>query len=289
MKKQKRSIFNSLVPKCPIMLLLTLGFMHYGIFAQTQATAAYIDTLMKYQADEGKVQVDTINPQFNVILGIRAFIIKSRNGFVHLSINDLNHGLNWANMYFKKAGMQFHYSSIDTLSEYEYASIRDINGTAEIEVKYARLNYINLFLVDTIIIDKKSTRGFTFFPGDTLHNSIFLQKTHAGDKTLTQLLGNFFGLLNTHENIGGSEHVNEDNCSSSGDFLCDTYADPDLKGMVDKNCMFMGTIVDGNRQYFVPSVANLMSNSPDNCKCIFSMGQYRRMIFYYQNFRSMLK
>jgi hypothetical protein len=289
MKRQKRNYLNFLIPKCPTMLLLTLGFINYGIFAQTQATSNYIDTLRKYQPAEMIVQVDTINPQLNVMLGIRAFIIKNRYGFVNLSINDLNDGLNWANSYFKKTGIQFHYLSIDTLSEYEYASISDTGGTAEIEVKYASLNYIDLFLVEDIIKDKKSIKGFTFFPGDMLHTSIFLQKTHAGDKTLTQLLGNFFGLLNTHENIGGSGYVNEDNCSSSGDFLCDTYADPDMKGLVDENCIFIGTQLDANRQFFVPSVANLMSNSPDKCKCVFSMGQYRRMIFYYQNFRSMLK
>ena len=102
------------------------------------------------------------------------------------------------------------------------------------------------------------------------------------------MLGHFMGLLSTHETLGGKEYVNEANCASSGDFICDTYAYPDLYNMVIDSCKYIGTTRDDNGKYYVPSVANIMSNSLKNCKCILTPLQYRRIYYYFHKYRQYL-
>ena len=216
-------------------------------------------------------------------------MVISEDGLSHFVPATLGPGVAKANQYFKNIGIQFHTDELQTIPEYEYAVITHRDSTVEMEGKYARKDYINLFLVDSITMDGLPYYGYTYFPGDTLHSAIFLCKSNASDNYLTALLGNFFGLLNTHEIRGGFERVDESNCSDAGDYICDTWADPGLIGNVSDACLYTGDYRDANGEFYVPSVANLMSDSNDECKCVFTMEQYRRMKFCYMNYRSGLR
>ena len=46
------------------------------------------------------------------------------------------------------------------------------------EVKYAKKDYINLFLVDSIALEGSSYYGYTTFPDDSVQNCIFLSKEY---------------------------------------------------------------------------------------------------------------
>ena len=255
----------------------------------SQAGPEYIGLIISNRTLEEQVQVDTLNPQLNVALTIRPFVVKSEDGQSHFIPEALDSGLIKANQYFSNIGIRFYADELQTIPEYEYSAITHRDSTVEMEVKYAIKDYVNLFLVDSIIFDGLPYYGYTFFPDDTIHSAIFLCKPKASGNYLTALLGNFFGLLNTHEFRGGLESVDESNCRDAGDYICDTWADPGLIGSVSDDCLYTGEIVDPNGDYYVPSVANLMSDSNDLCKCIFSMEQYRRMKFYYMNYRSNLR
>ena len=148
---------------------------------------------------------------------------------------------------------------------------------------------INLYLVESAKDDSVPCYGFTWFPDDSIRNYIFLDKDFIRGNYLVTLMGHFFGLLSTHDTLGGFENVSENNCAESGDFLCDTWADPNLFLMVDTLCKYTGALLDRFGQDYVPSVANLMSESCDRCKCIFTPQQYRRMLFCVQRYRYYLK
>ncbi len=253
------------------------------------ANTEYIAQITSNRTLEEQVQVDTMAPQLNVTLTIRPFVVISEDGQSHFIQGTLGPGVARANQYFGNIGVQFTSDSMKTIPEYEYGVITDRDSTIEMEVKYARKDYINLFLVDSITIEGLSYYGYTFFPGDTLHSAIFLRKTNASGNYLTTLLGNYFGLLNTHETRGGIERVDESNCRDAGDYICDTWADPGLIENVDGDCLYTGAFRDPNGDFYVPSVANLMSDSNDQCKCVFSMEQYRRMKFNYMKYRNGLR
>jgi hypothetical protein len=249
----------------------------------------FISLLASNSNLEEQIQVDTLSPQLNLVLTIRPFVVVEEDGQHHFEPEALDSGINLANQYFSNIGIRFKVDEIKHIPEYEYGIISDRDSTLEMEVKYAREDYINLFLVTSINLNGTDYYGYTHFPNDTLHSDIYLCKLHASGKHLTTLLGNYFGLLNTHEVAGGIEYADQSNCAEAGDYLCDTWADPGLSGMVNEECLYTGSSVDENGDYFVPSVANLMSDSRDICKCVFSIGQYRRMMFYYMNYRSNLR
>ncbi len=190
-----------------------------------------------------------------------------------------------ANGYFKNAGIHFFIDTIEYINDYNYSFITYNNLKKELLTKYAVSNMINLFLADSIKLGDDYTYGFTYFPDVADSNFIYLNKSYARGNYLTTMLGHYMGLLSTHETAGGRELASENNCSSAGDFICDTYADPDLFNEVIDSCRYIGTMRDDNGRYYVPSVANIMSNSPDECKCILTPRQYRRIYYYYDRYR----
>jgi hypothetical protein len=210
------------------------------------------------------------------------------NGLAGVNQINISNSVKLANSYFENVGIQFFIDSIDFINDYNYSFITYNHLKKELLTKYAINSRINLFLVDSIKMGSFYSYGFTYFPDEADSNFIYLDKNYAGGMSLTTLLGHFMGLLSTHETGGGRELANEENCASSGDFICDTYADPDLFNLVVDSCQYIGVIRDDIGKYYVPSVANIMSNSPDNCKCILTPLQYRRIYYYYYKYRQYL-
>lgn len=115
-------------------------------------------------------------------------------------------------------------------------------------------------------------------PGNALavsYSNITLTKT-----TLSHEIGHCLGLFHTHHgsilNPEGAcfENTNESNCTTCGDFICDTPSDPYLNtaGYVNgSTCLYTGPAP------YTPLVNNIMSYAPYNCITTFTQGQFTRM------------
>lgn len=96
------------------------------------------------------------------------------------------------------------------------------------------------------------------------------------ENILAHELGHYFSLPHTHGNAltgGIQELVNGSNCTQSGDFFCDTPADPNLSGLtsVDPNCLYIDTTnKDTNGEIYKPFTNNIMSYSPSGCQTTFT-------------------
>jgi hypothetical protein len=213
----------------------------------------------------------------------------NKEGSAGVNQNDIKYSVDLANSYFKNAGIQFFIDTIEYINDYNYSFITYNKLRKELLTKYSINNRINIFLADSIKIGSGKSYGFTYFPNEADSNFIYLVKGYARGNSLTTMLGHYMGLLSTHETAGGRELESEKNCSSAGDFICDTYADPGLFNEVIDSCKYIGTMRDDNGRYFIPSVANIMSDSPDKCKCILTPLQYRRIYYYYNRYRQNLK
>jgi hypothetical protein len=273
-------------------LLISLLLIHCLASAQipdgVTATQSFLDTIRINYADESSYSFDLHSLDPVVKIPIRVNIIMNKEGSAGVEQQDIKYSMDVANGYFKNAGIQFFIDTIEYINDYNYSFITYNNLKKELLTKYAVNDKINLFLVDSIKLGSDYSYGFTCFPDVADSNFIYLNKSYARGNYLTTMLGHYMGLLSTHETAGGRELADEKNCSSSGDFICDTYADPNLFNEVIDSCRYIGTMRDDNGKYYVPSVANIMSNSPDQCKCILTPQQYRRIYYYYHKYRQNL-
>ncbi|MEO8066553.1 MAG: hypothetical protein ABI599_02555 [Flavobacteriales bacterium] len=117
------------------------------------------------------------------------------------------------------------------------------------EPGYLTLVYVN-FLPNGLA-------GFAF--GDL----VFLRGT-GNVPVIAHEVGHALGLMHTHDTVFGAELVDGSNCTTAGDLICDTPAEPDLSqpGLVDPwTCTYIGTITDGNGDPYTPMPTNVMSYS----------------------------
>jgi hypothetical protein len=273
-------------------LIVSLVLIHCMASAQfpdgVTATQSFLDTIIVNYKNENSFSFDLNAINTHVNIPIRVHVIMNIKGTAGVKVVNIKNSVGFANGYFKNAGIQFFIDSIDYVNDYNYSYITYNNLKKELLTKYAIDNRINLFLVDSIIMGPTRSYGFTYFPDESDSNFIYLDKNFASGNSLTIMLGHFMGLLSTHETLGGKELASEKNCAESGDFICDTYADPGLFNMVVDTCKYIGTMRDDEGKYYIPSVANIMSDSPDNCRCILTHLQYRRIYYYYFKYRQYL-
>jgi hypothetical protein len=253
------------------------------------STASFLDELEKNYADENAILFDMNSITNTAVLPIRVNIIKTIKGKSGVSENEIKTGIDNANLFFQNIGIQFIIDTINYINDYNYGYITYNHNRQELITLYAKANRINLFMADSINMDSINCYGFTYFPNEPDSNYIFLVKSYATNNNLACMLGHFMGLLSTHDSRAERENADEKNCSTAGDLICDTYADPDLYNLVDTACLYTGSLKDSKGKYYVPTVANVMSNSPDNCKCKFTPLQYRRMYYYFKKYRQNLK
>jgi len=131
---------------------------------------------------------------------------------------------------------------------------------------------INIYFTDSIENDSGGGLcGYAYFPGGP-ETILMANDCATNGSTLSHEMGHFFALSHTHgnSNVAGSteELVDGSNCDSTGDFICDTQADPKLDfNTVNLNCQYTGTSQDANAAFYRPNPTNLMSYSRKECNC----------------------
>ena len=200
------------------------------------------------------------------------------NKELELKVSELFEG---ANIWFEPIAATFKtcdFRYIKNTRFKEFTSSDDSLVTHMINQYYAPAR-INVYVTESI-----ASSSCAFATSNGINNIskkvgpyIVLSETCLTVNTLVHELGHFFGLLHTFgdEKKGVSkELVNGSNCKTEGDKICDTPADPYGNGdsQVDADCVFQGTVKDGNGQYYDPDVSNIMSYYP--CGNRFTQDQY---------------
>jgi hypothetical protein len=264
--------------KLLLCIVMAITLMYLG-YAQSCGTHIPPDFFKKQKnktiASETKynIQHSTL-PYVNLSISVYIAGVDLKEGRLEESLDSLNSA-------FKPIGVSFTVCSITMLEGDEYLTIDNLKNEKRLTSLHSTKNTINLYFANQVLADKENVCGYTYLPTESHLDYLFIDKTCTIQSTLIHEMGHLFGLLHPHETAGGSELVNESNCSTAGDQVCDTKASPNLLGLVDGNCEYNAYLKDSNGDYYLPTVSNHMAYSLPECRCKFTQGQYARMVEYY--------
>lgn len=195
------------------------------------------------------------------------------------------------NSAFAPIGVSFRVCESRFIENWNYSNNYD-STIAQMLWKYNVPDRINVYVHENIFSKKNKKQdqicGKASLGGVVRnHSGVFLKPDCFDITTIAHELGHYFGLGHTFEG-SGMENADGSNCSTTGDFICDTPADPygsaPSNQLIDNNCRFIYMEKDANGDFYDPDVSNIMGYYA-NCRCLkFTQGQYEYMVrTYYQN------
>ena len=149
---------------------------------------------------------------------------------------------------------------------------------------------INVYFVNNLRSELGSLCGISSFTTSDIQGIAISNAClpHNGNpSTFPHELGHYFDLYHTHETAFGKECTDESNCDIAGDLVCDTAADPNVRGEVSPDsCVWNGAQepICGGANYN-PPVRNVLSYATSTCRDQFTPGQHARAFATLVNLR----
>jgi hypothetical protein len=224
----------------------------------------------------GEVRTPPILP-YRIPLTVH--ICRMNDGTGGFTLAQLDTAMRQINQLYASTGIQFFvYGNIIYIDNTYFFTVKDVQTDRD----FLRSQSVVANTVNVYFTNLDSLCGQGTFPGDKVQG-VLINNDCAGTMTNTSSfaheLGHFLNLYHTHETSYGMECPDGSNCTTTGDLLCDTPADPDLTNRVT-GCTYNGGVsapagCSGN---YTPQVNNLMSYAPKNCRDVFTPGQVDRML-----------
>ncbi len=288
-----------------IFWILSLLLAHYSIFAQLpcgKTDVSFQEELIAQkliQQYEGYSKLNNSLTGPMVYIAVKPHFVRTDAGITTLNMAAFNNAIAICNQYFINANIQFYIcgTSSNTPNYINNTAMYNWNTAAFNRDAITATNNVNnahnIYFSNSL----GGAGGFSFgMTQSKVNNRTFVLNGQADDsKTLAHELGHYFNLAHTFNNsssndISARELVTRNtsetaprlsaNCSTTGDFVCDTPSDPyNLFGGFLSSCNTTGigiTAIDANGDGFIPSPMNVMNYyfcSP----YIFSTQQYARI------------
>ncbi len=215
-----------------------------------------------------------------VVVPVQHYVFRSSGGNGGITSADIQDAMDDLNRNYQFAGVQFYEcSSVRFVNSSTYYNYSQTQQTQLLATYYVN-NVVNVYHFNSVTSSGGSGLcGYSDFPpGPDI--VIMAGSCTLNGSTLSHEFGHYFSVLHTHSTIGGKEYVDGTNCSSAGDLLCDTPADPVLgNSNVNSSCFYTGTQLDPKGDLYTPDTRNIMSYSRRSCRSLFSLEQYS-MISY---------
>lgn len=224
-----------------------------------------------------------------VEIPLKIHVIRETNGSGGLTEAQVNSAVNTVNSYFQNSNIMFYiFEGINFIDDSDFYNL-SASQEGAIAVPNDVPNTINVYFSGSLSSSGTALCGYTRFPPSS--DRVFVANGCVFGGTFEHELGHYFTLYHTHgkTNTGTTDElVDGSNCTTAGDNLCDTPADPNLSGKVSGSCAYTGGEKDANGDFFVPMVNNIMAYSLDQCQNALTAGQYERMRNGFENGRSYL-
>jgi hypothetical protein len=219
----------------------------------------------------------------NKTLSLAIHIVTDSLNHPNITQQNINDGLDTLNHDYSRICLSFKICSQDTIYNYKYYNFDQALETPEVHNLYEVHDVINVYIVGSI-----TPAGVSGFAGTGGDYAVLSHSCVTDFKCWSHEFGHFFSLLHTFDTAAGVEFVNETNCATAGDLLCDTPADIN-PAPVSNSCQWTGTNTDPNNDYYTPIIGNIMSYHPATCKTPFTVGQLNQVLNYYLSSRTYLK
>ncbi|MBO9564304.1 MAG: T9SS type A sorting domain-containing protein [Niastella sp.] len=208
-----------------------------------------------------------------IYIPIKPWLIRKTDGTGWLTEAQVMRGLAAANQYFIKAGFQFYFcGTFGYINNDRFYELHNEDDPLLPTVP----GVINLYYTYRAFLGGGEVGGYTYLPSN-INNKIAIIYNHAdNERTFVHELGHYFGLIHTFETFYGKELVSGANCTTTGDYVCDTPADPGGQpGYTVNNCIYTGTILDPEGRPYNPLLYNAMAFN--YCGSDLTKGQHERM------------
>ena len=229
-------------------------------------------------------------PKSTIWIPVKHHIIRESNGTGGLDPAQILQVMNELNSYYINSNIQFF--ECDSINFIDNSIYYDFDSSQESALCSANdlSNVVNIYYFNSATSSSgNSVCGYAYYPPGP--DRIIMKNSCAyNGSTIIHEFGHYFSLFHTHGPTNSAittELVDGSNCTTSGDELCDTPADPNLSGNVT-NCLYTGGLFDANGQLYVPDVSNIMSYAPSYCRNSLSSGQYNRINYSATNDRNYL-
>ncbi len=268
-----------------ILTILCSLLMSYMAFGQAPTCGAIptqedIDYLTETR-EMRQAFSDNIQNRAAIQIPITNHIVRQSNGTGGLSNAQLATAMQELNNFYAQAGIEFYECGttqfINNDTWYNFNQPDENNMTNANNVP----NTINIYHCNSITSTAGDALcGYAYFP--FVNRDVILMKNSCtmNGSTLIHELGHYFSLYHTHGKgacTASDELVNGSNCTTAGDDLCDTPADPCLSRAVNGSCTYTGAATDANGQAYNPQTDNIMSYSRKSCRNFMTPEQLNRV------------
>jgi hypothetical protein len=230
-------------------------------------------------AEAQRTELPCINKKFSMVV----HIVRDSLGEPGISEGDITGQVDYLNTLWDTICVSFEVCEFRYIDNFQWDSLEALGGYRwnEMLTAHEQEQRINIFYVSKII-EPPETAGFATLGGIGSSGGSICMTKGGGSGTLAHEMGHFWGLPHTFENPG-QELANGSNCTTAGDQLCDTPADPYSGPGITyvTDCVFTWMGLDPNGEFYDPDIGNIMSYY--DCTCHFSYQQYQKMAATFLN------
>ena len=266
--------------KIKLLVTILLSVLTFGLIAQEDTDyRKYVDFSKEFESFLRNNQNKRHN-YANAEIPIQLHI-STKDKMPVADLSTIYSVFSQVNESFKATNMKFVFNNtVNYINDNTFTELDSQTESDNLTSQYRNPNAINIYYVKDI--NHINACGYASV-GWSTNGYIVMNSICINSTTLVHELGHFFSLHHTHGGYFGQEYVNGSNCSTAGDGICDTPADPNLAGLVDYNCNYLGKHKDSNNDLFKPDPSLFMSYSLSNCRKRFTDQQLTRMRYYFDN------